>query len=84
MLMNSEESETVKYAANCFFATKVSFFNEIKLLSDKLNCDFNKIMDGVLADGRIGVSHYQVPAMMANWVLAAHVSLKTLTPSLTL
>lgn len=61
MLMNSEESETVKYAANCFFATKVSFFNEIKLLSDKLNCDFNKIMNGVLSDGRIGVSHYQVP-----------------------
>ena len=61
MIMNSEESETVKYAANCFFATKVSFFNEIKLLSDKLNCDFNKIMDGVLTDGRIGVSHYQVP-----------------------
>ena len=61
ILMNSEESETAKYTANCFFATKVSFFNEIKLLSDKLNCDFNKIMSGVLTDGRIGVSHYQVP-----------------------
>lgn len=61
MVMNSEESETVKYAANCFFATKVSFFNEIKLLSDKIGCNFEKIMEGVLSDGRIGVSHYQVP-----------------------
>ena len=61
MIMNSEESEAVKYTANCFFATKVSFFNEIKLLSDKLDCNFETIMEGVLSDGRIGVSHHQVP-----------------------
>lgn len=61
MIMNSEESELVKYTANCFFATKVSFFNEIKLLSDKLGCNFDSLMEGVLSDGRIGISHYQVP-----------------------
>jgi nucleotide sugar dehydrogenase len=60
-LMNSEESEMVKYAANCFFATKISFFNEIKLLSNKLDCNFESILEGVLSDGRIAVSHYQVP-----------------------
>jgi len=61
IMMNSEESELVKYTANCFFATKVSFFNEIKLLSDKLDCNFDSLMEGVLSDGRIGISHYQVP-----------------------
>ena len=60
-LMNSEESEMVKYAANCFFATKISFFNEIKLLSDKLDCNFESVIEGVLSDGRIAVSHHQVP-----------------------
>jgi len=59
--MTSEESEFVKYFANCFFATKVSFFNEMFLLCNKLNLSWDKILDGVMSDGRIGVSHYQVP-----------------------
>jgi nucleotide sugar dehydrogenase len=61
LMMNSEESELVKYTANCFFATKISYFNEIKILCDKLNLNYENIMGGVLSDGRIGVSHYQVP-----------------------
>jgi UDPglucose 6-dehydrogenase len=61
LLMNSEESELVKYTANCFFATKISFFNEIKMLSDSLGCDFRTLMSGVLSDGRIAASHHQVP-----------------------
>jgi nucleotide sugar dehydrogenase len=61
LLMTSEESELAKYSANCFFATKISFFNEIKMLSDAFNCDFNTLLDGILSDGRIALSHYQVP-----------------------
>lgn len=61
ILMSSDESELVKYTANCFFATKVSFFNEVKLLADAMNVDFETVIKGVLADGRIGISHYQVP-----------------------
>jgi len=61
LLMTSEESELAKYSANCFFATKISFFNEIKMLSDAFDCDFNTLLDGVLSDGRIALSHYQVP-----------------------
>ena len=60
-VMKSKESEFVKYFANCFFATKVSFFNEMFLLSDKLNLSWDKILGGVMSDGRIGISHYQVP-----------------------
>lgn len=61
IVMTSDESETVKYIANCFFAVKISYFNQIKILCDKLNLDWNLIMEGVLSDGRIGISHYQVP-----------------------
>jgi UDPglucose 6-dehydrogenase len=59
--MFSDESEMVKYMANCFLGVKVSFFNEMKLLVDKLNLDWNHVLEGVLADSRIGRSHTQVP-----------------------
>lgn len=61
LTMDSNESEFVKYACNCYFATKVSYFNEIKLLSDKLSLDWDLVMDGVLSDGRIAKSHTSVP-----------------------
>lgn len=59
--MKAKESEAVKYVANCFFAVKVMFFNEAYLGLKSHNLDWNKIMEGVLTDGRIGVSHYEVP-----------------------
>lgn len=61
LIMKSIESESVKYIANCFFATKVSFFNEIHLLIEKIGLDWNSIIEGVMRDRRIGRSHYQVP-----------------------
>jgi UDPglucose 6-dehydrogenase len=61
VLMKSDESESVKYIANCFFATKVSFFNEIHILIDKLGLDWHSIINGVMSDKRIGQSHFQVP-----------------------
>lgn len=61
LMMKSDESESVKYIANCFFATKVSFFNEIFLLIEKLGLDWNSIINGVMGDRRIGDSHFQVP-----------------------
>lgn len=59
--MGSKEAELVKYMCNCFFATKVLFFNEMKLLSDKLGMDWDHIMKGTLSDGRISHSHCQIP-----------------------
>ena len=61
MIMTSDESEMVKYMANTFFTTKVLFFNEMRLLSDKIDLDWDRIMRGVLSDGRIGQSHHKVP-----------------------
>jgi len=61
LLMSSDESESVKYIANCFFATKVSFFNEIYCLINKLDFNWNRIIQGVMSDRRIGKSHFKVP-----------------------
>lgn len=60
--MTSNESEAVKYVANCFFAIKVIYFNEVFLgLKDTFQLDWDRVMGGVLTDGRIGVSHCDVP-----------------------
>ena len=59
--MDCTESETVKYVCNTFFATKIMFFNEIKLLVDKLGLNWESITEGVMSDGRIGLSFNNVP-----------------------
>ena len=55
-----EAAELTKYAANCFFAVKVSYFNFIYDLCQKLNLEYDEVKDMVLADGRIGRSHCDV------------------------
>jgi len=56
-----ETAELIKYMNNCFFATKISFLNEMKLVCEKLNADWDDAVEGFLRDGRIGHSHYNVP-----------------------
>jgi len=58
---NFETAEMIKYMNNCFFATKVSFLNEMKLLADKCNVNWETAVDGFVRDGRIGHSHLSVP-----------------------
>lgn len=59
--MTSRESEAVKYIANCFFTVKIMYFNEVFLGLKSLGLDWNRVMEGVLTDGRIGISHCNVP-----------------------
>ena len=56
-----ESAELTKYVCNTFFATKVSFLNEMKLLSEKVEANWDDVIQGFLRDGRIGHSHWQVP-----------------------
>ena len=56
-----ETAELIKYMNNCFFATKVSFMNEMKLVSDQCGADWDKAVEGFIRDGRIGHSHLNVP-----------------------
>ena len=58
---NFETAELIKYMNNCFFATKVSFLNEMKLISDRCNADWDIAIDGFVRDGRIGHSHLSIP-----------------------
>ena len=46
---------------NCYFATKVSFMNEMRLVADKSGVDWDVAVDGFVRDGRIGHSHLAVP-----------------------
>jgi UDPglucose 6-dehydrogenase len=58
---NFETAEIIKYMNNLFFATKVSFLNEMKLLADEVGVNWSDAVEGFILDGRIGHSHLQVP-----------------------
>ena len=60
IITDYESAELTKYVCNTFFATKVSFLNEMRILSDKVNANWDDVMEGFLRDGRIGNSHSQV------------------------
>ena len=49
-----ETSELIKYAANAFLATKITFINEIADLCESLSCDVQAVAQGIGLDGRIG------------------------------
>ena len=60
-IMKPIEAELVKYGANCFFATKVIYFNELYMLCQAIGADWDQVLGGVMSDGRIGHSHNQCP-----------------------
>ncbi|MFY4775605.1 UDP-glucose dehydrogenase family protein [Metabacillus sp. RGM 3146] len=47
-------AEMIKYAANAFLATKISFINEIANLSEKVGADVAEVAKGMGHDARIG------------------------------
>ncbi|HEB79925.1 MAG TPA: UDP-glucose/GDP-mannose dehydrogenase family protein, partial [Rhodospirillales bacterium] len=47
-------AELIKYAANTFLATKISFINEIADLCEALGADVQDVAKGIGMDGRIG------------------------------
>ncbi|MBD3676949.1 MAG: UDP-glucose/GDP-mannose dehydrogenase family protein [Rhodobacteraceae bacterium] len=49
-----ESAEMIKYAANAFLATKITFINEIALLCERTGADIKKVAKGIGLDGRIG------------------------------
>jgi len=57
----SNTAESVKYFTNCFLAVKVGFANEFKQICDKMNVDFDKVVEYGLYDKRIGPTHFSVP-----------------------
>ena len=49
-------AEMVKYAANAFLATKISFINEIAAVCERLNASIDDVSRGISLDPRIGPS----------------------------
>ncbi len=49
-----ETAEMIKYAANAFLATKISFINEIAALCERVGADVKDVAKGIGLDGRIG------------------------------
>lgn len=54
-------AEMVKYATNCYLATKVLFFNEMYDICKSIDIDFEDMKQLMLLDKRISSSHTQVP-----------------------
>jgi len=57
----SKTAEMVKYFTNTFLATKVSFANEMKMICDHLDIDYDKVVEYATYDERLGKSHWSVP-----------------------
>lgn len=49
-----ETAELIKYAANAFLATKITFINEIALLCERVGANIKEVSRGMGLDGRIG------------------------------
>ncbi|MED1467219.1 UDP-glucose 6-dehydrogenase TuaD [Bacillus salipaludis] len=49
-----ETAELIKYAANAFLATKISFINDIANICERVGADVTKISEGIGLDSRIG------------------------------
>ena len=49
-----ESAEVIKYAANAFLATKITFINEMAMLCERVGADIKAVSKGMGLDGRIG------------------------------
>jgi len=59
VITNVESSELIKYAANGFLATKISFINEVAVLCELVGGDVQDVARGIGLDGRIGPKFLQ-------------------------
>ncbi|WP_298845124.1 UDP-glucose/GDP-mannose dehydrogenase family protein [uncultured Roseobacter sp.] len=54
MTTDLESAEMIKYAANAFLATKITFINEIAALCERTGADVKQVSRGMGLDNRIG------------------------------
>jgi UDPglucose 6-dehydrogenase len=57
VLCSARSAEVIKYAANAFLATKISFVNSIARLCDATGASFDDVAAGLAHDARIGGSY---------------------------
>ncbi|NQU77165.1 UDP-glucose/GDP-mannose dehydrogenase family protein [Candidatus Falkowbacteria bacterium] len=56
LFIDTASAEMVKYAANAFLATKISYINEIANICEQVGADVKTVAEGVGMDRRIGYS----------------------------
>ncbi len=54
LVTERETAELIKYAANAFLATKITFINEMADICEKVGADVGQVARGIGLDGRIG------------------------------
>jgi UDPglucose 6-dehydrogenase len=55
------EAQMIKYACNCFFACKISFFNELLQICEAAGARFDIVRSGLLTSRWVNIMHTQVP-----------------------
>ena len=54
VITDLESAEMIKYGANAFLATKITFINEMAALCEKVGADIKEVAKGIGMDNRIG------------------------------
>ena len=62
VLTDLRTAEMIKYVANSFLATRISFINEVARLSEAIGVDVEDVVDGISTDPRIG-RHFFKPGI---------------------
>jgi UDPglucose 6-dehydrogenase len=69
---SSTIAEMIKYFTNCFLAMKVSYANEMYQICEKLDIDYDKVVEYAVRDERIGISHLNVPGPDGDFGFGGH------------
>ena len=60
--MSAEEASFVKYGINTYLASKTLWFNQFKdVIDNRSTGNFNKVINAIGSDPRVGYSHTQAP-----------------------
>jgi UDPglucose 6-dehydrogenase len=59
VITDLNSAEMIKYAANSFLATKISFINEVANICDRVGADVTQVAKGIGLDSRIGEKFLQ-------------------------
>lgn len=59
VITDLSSAEMIKYAANSFLATKISFINEVANICDRVGADVTQVAQGIGLDSRIGSKFLQ-------------------------
>ena len=70
VFLDATTTEMIKYTRNCYLATRLSFFNEIKQISDKLGVDYDILRKWAGKDPRVQNVYNKVDPENPGWGLS--------------